>query len=335
MKLLPEVTTALIVAWTAISPLRAVGEVSDGAMSLRVEQRSGQLVIARDNLLVATYVYRDEEIHRPFYANVHVPSGLPITRQHPPRPGTDAVDHATMHPGIWLAFGDISGRDFWRNRDRVEHVGFVQPPEANMDGQDGVVTFAVRNRYVAGDKTVCQELARHTIRATGNGYLFMLDSEFSGEQAFTFGDQEEMGLGVRVATPINVRGGTGIIATSNGDKNEKQVWGKQTEWCDYSGIVAANANVASKDGKLLIGLLLVPHPHNFRRSWMHARDYGLVVANPFGQQAFTKGTPSRVEVKTGEILRLRFGIWAYATKSDDRPNRDRMANEYLRLADER
>ena len=41
-----------------------------------------------------------------------------VTRTHPPGDG-DATDHATMHPGVWLAFGNISGEDFWRNKARI------------------------------------------------------------------------------------------------------------------------------------------------------------------------------------------------------------------------
>ena len=53
-------------------------------------------------------------------------------------------------------------------------------------------------------------------------------------KAFTFGDQEEMGLGIRVATDHAVTNG-GVITSSDGRKNEKQVWGRQADWCDYSG----------------------------------------------------------------------------------------------------
>jgi len=47
---------------------------------------------------------------------------------HPPRAGKDSTDHDRMHPGIWLGFGDVSGVDFWRNRGRMEHVRFAEPP---------------------------------------------------------------------------------------------------------------------------------------------------------------------------------------------------------------
>ena len=98
---------------------------------------------------------------------------------------------------------------------------------------------------------------------------------------------------MRVATDLTVTKG-GVISSSDGRKNEQQVWGRQADWCDYSG----------KDG----GVMLMPDPRNFRRSWFHARDYGLLVANPFGRQAFTKGEPSQVVVKKGETLTMRYGV---------------------------
>jgi hypothetical protein len=288
----------------------------------------------RDVMPVATYVFRDREIKRPYFAHVHVRSGAAITRHHPPREGVDPTDHALMHPGIWLAFGDISGGDFWRNKGHVQHLEFIERPAARIDGKDGVVSFVVRNRYIVGDRTICDEVARHTIRAAHEGYLFTFDSEFSGKQTFVFGDQEEMGLGLRLASPVAVKGGSGTIASSEGRTNEREVWGQQAEWCDYSGVITEQIRPAvggNSERKLRVGLLLVPHSGNFRRSWVHARDYGLLVANPFGQQALAKGPPSRVEVKPGETLRLRFGVWSYGANLSEKVDLEAMAAEYQRL----
>jgi hypothetical protein len=305
---------------------------------LKVEEQPGKVALTASGRPVANYVFRDEEIARPFFANVYAPGSLLVTRQHPPKPDVDAVDHATMHPGIWLAFGDISGSDFWRNKGRVEHVEFVERPTARFDAGDGVVSFVAKNRYVAGDKTVCIELARHTVRASKNGYLFQFDSSFSGEAPFAFGDQEEMGLGIRLATPLVVKGGSGAITNRAGDKNEKEVWGQTADWCDYSGTITTplRSIVPGRelDWKRRAGLLLVPHPQNFRPSWMHARDYGVLVANPFGQRAFTKGAPSRIDVKPGDSLRLRFGVWAYSSPIDEKVNLAALAAEYVRLTKE-
>jgi Family of unknown function (DUF6807) len=249
----------------------------------------------------ATYVWQDRNVLRPYLAHVHAPNGKQVTRNHPPVEGKDATDHDAMHPGLWLAFGDLGGADFWRNKGTVRHVEFVEKPKATRDGGG----FAVRNRYLSGQKTLCEEVCRIKISVRPGGYLLDWISDFTGPEGFSFGDQEEMGLGVRVATPLTVKKG-GQILNSDGAKNEKQAWGKQADWCDYSGSI---------DGQP-VGVTLMPDPKNFRRCWFHARDYGVLVANPFGQNAFTRGEKSKVVVPKGETLRLRFGILAHSGKVD-------------------
>jgi hypothetical protein len=272
-----------------------------GDDSVSFDQRADSVVINVAGQPFAEYVFRDAKIPRPYLAHVRAPGGTQVTRNHPPVEGRDATDHDTFHPGIWLAFGDISGADFWRNKATIEHVEFVEKP--TVDSRGG--RFAVRNRYRQGDRTICEEVSRISILVRAAGYLVILDSEFTADAEFSFGDQEEMGLGVRVATPLAVKNG-GRLANSDGGINEKQVWGKQAEWCDYSGTI---------DGRPL-GILLVPDPGNFRRSWFHARDYGFVAANVFGRKAFTGGEPSQVVVPKGQSLRLRYAVLVHAGPID-------------------
>jgi hypothetical protein len=240
----------------------------------------------------ASYVFRDAKILRPYLAHVRAPSGVQVTRHHPPQAGEPA-DHDLMHPGVWLAFGDLSSADFWRNKSAVKHIEFIQQPSA--DPQSG--HFEVKNAYVADGRTLCEERCRIAIRPIDHATLVVLHSQFSGPQEFYFGDQEEMGLGVRVATPMAVRQG-GRLTNGEGRSGEKQVWGRQADWCDYSGTVGGHA----------VGVMIVPDPNNFRRSWFHARDYGFVAANPFGRNAFTKGEKSKVVVPPGETLSLGFAL---------------------------
>jgi hypothetical protein len=40
------------------------------------------------------------------------------------------------------------------------------------------------------------------------------------------------------------------------------------------------------------------------------------VANPFGRQAFTKGETSRIVVKRGETMTLRFGVLVHDNDLD-------------------
>ncbi|HEX5106000.1 MAG TPA: DUF6807 family protein [Pirellulaceae bacterium] len=292
--------------------------------AFQAEKHDDRFVITHGGKPVATYVFRDEKILRPYFAHVHAPDGTQVTRHHPPRPGIDAVDHDTMHPGIWLAFGDVSGADFWRNKGQVDVEHINESPRLG----DNFVSIVGYNHYAAGGQEIGRELFTRAIRIVGDGYLLSFYSRFDAPKSrpFTFGDQEEMGLGLRLATPLAVKGGSGTITNSTGGKNEKEVWGKQADWCDYSGIIEREGE------KRRVGMLLIPHKDNFRRSWFHARDYGFVAANPFGQNAFTNGEKSRIEVKPGEHLDLRFGVWIYSTPADQPPDLDSIAWEYHRLA---
>ena len=245
------------------------------------DQHDDRVVITAGGKPLATYVFRDPKTTRPYFAHVHVPGGQQVSRNHPPRAG-DAQDHATFHPGIWLAFGDISGHDYWRLKAKVLHAEFVVAPSATQDqrGRAGTGSFTVKNRYMStdGNSIVCEEICRYQVLAgpagaRPSGYLLLWDSTFSSEQEFYFGDQEEMGLGVRVATPLPVVNG-GRILDSAGRVNGKEVWGKQAKWCDYSGEI---------DGTPL-GMTLMPHPKNFRKSWFHARDYGFRGRQPFWRE---------------------------------------------------
>ena len=254
----------------------------------------GEVCVTIAGKPVAAYIHADDKIRRPYFAHVKCPAGIQVTRNHPPIAGKDRGDHDTMHPGIWMAFGDLDGEDFWRNEGRVVHEKFVTEPT----GGPGKGTFAVRNRYERADgELVCYETCRIKILVRPAGYLLVWDSTFSANRDFYFGDQEEMGLAFRVATPITVDNG-GTMRDSQGRENGKGIWGKRATWCDYSGVV---------DNRKM-GMTLMCHPENFRPSWMHARDYGFIAANPFGRKAFTGKSPSRVSVGPGEELRLRYGV---------------------------
>ena len=292
----------------AIAGLLVVFGLNAGAWGdepkLSAKQTASSVTIFAGQQPVASYVFADEKIARPFYVHVFTSDGIAVTRNHPPKPA-EPSDHADMHPGIWLAFGDLSGQDFWRNKGRVKHAEFLAEPKV----EEGRVSFTVRNEYTVtlkdSEKKIASETCRHTWELEKGNLLLTLDSEFApadSAQSLVFGDQEEMGLGVRVATPLRVKDAGGEILASSGQRNEKEAWGKQAQWCDYRGVI----------GERTVGVTLMPHPDNFRASWFHVRDYGLMVANPFGQNAFTRGEKSRIEVKPGEKLRLRFGVWIHS-----------------------
>jgi hypothetical protein len=297
------------------------------------ETGRGRLTALIDGLPVAVYTFEDPDIPRPYFAHVRAMNGVQVTRSHPPIDGQDLVDHPEFHPGIWMAFGDISGSDYWRNKARVRHAEFFEKPT----GGNGGGSFTVRNEYFEErlpHPVVCEELARYTFVECPRGWLLTCDSTFTSKREFVFGDQEEMGLGFRIATPLRVGAsgdakivaGNGTILDAEGRKNGEQVGGQSSQWCDFSGTIAGQR----------VGMTLFCHPENCRPSWFHARDYGLVVANPFGRNAFGHGDKSAVTVKPGEEFRLRYGILVHSSPEDEAMSMDdhRAAYErYLKLSE--
>src|SRR5262245_8041463 len=107
----------------------AADEDSEELPTVRFRTAEGGVEMEIDGPPWPGYVFRDPDIRRPFLAHVQAPNGVQVTRNHPPIEGQDATDHPTMHPGIWLAFSDLAGQDFWRNEAAVEHVEFLAEPE--------------------------------------------------------------------------------------------------------------------------------------------------------------------------------------------------------------
>ena len=106
---------SLLIRVAAIALLLYGGQVAflaDAEEEIAFDSQPGRIEIAIGGRPFANYVYEDEQTLRPYFANVHAPGGIRVTRMHPVEPDSEGSDHGTMHPGIWLAFGDINGADF-------------------------------------------------------------------------------------------------------------------------------------------------------------------------------------------------------------------------------
>ncbi len=280
--------------------------VNDSTTGFAVEVKDDRLTLRLRENPLADYVFSDPEIRRPHFANVHAPNGEKVTRNHPPVEGTDATDHSNMHPGLWLAFGDLNEHDFWRNKATVKHARFIDPPAVNGD----TLSFAVQNHWIGTDGSlVCRETASYSfseIELEGGvrGTALIWDASFlSDEHNLRFGHQEEMGLGIRVATGLTVKTGKGMILNSRGHRNEKQVWGNTADWWNYGG----------KLSNEIIGILVVPDGKITPTSWGHARDYGALVINPTRRP---RANGTFIGVKSGVPLRFRYGLMFYTAPDE-------------------
>ncbi|MBL8811745.1 MAG: PmoA family protein [Planctomycetaceae bacterium] len=290
---------AIVLAGFATTPLFAQSEQTSASAKasdsgLAFERTDSGLRISHSGQSIANYHRQDSRIFRPFFSSVQTPNGIQVTRNHPPVEGKDAMDHDTMHPGIWLAFGDVSGQDFWRNKAKMTFEKELQSPAI----KDGSLIFADSFRMLdSNDQLIGRQESHFELRKTNGAWRLRWTATFIPQSELVFGDQEEMGLGVRVATSMTEKNG-GRIISSTGATGAGSTWGKSAEWCSYSGAV---------DGKPA-GIIVIPSPKNFHPSWWHNRDYGLMVANPFAQAALAGGSSGKLMVKHDAPLVLSFDV---------------------------
>jgi putative membrane-bound dehydrogenase-like protein len=274
----------------------SAGERSVANFSWKLE--AGRLALSRGDKPVAAYVFADANILRPYLENLRAPSGVQLTRNNPLQPA-DAADHATMHPGLWLGFGSVNGQDFWRNKGKIQHVGFTRAPAVN----EGVFSFATENQLIAADGAVIgRQMLDISFRVSGtNAYLVSIATTLQGEQGdLVFGDQEEMGLGVRMETSLTEKAG-GLVTNNVGIQGAKGVWGNTASWAAYA---------REMDGRTR-GVAIFPSASNPTPTWWHSRDYGVIVANGFGKRVLPANAEGKLVIKAGESLRLLYGVLLY------------------------
>ena len=274
------------------------------------EDKGKILVITLDGKPLAEYKKSgDSRTTRPYTRHLYAPTGQQVSINNPTKKG-EPNDHHGYHTGLWFGFKLIGGLCPWKLEDRVAFVEYIEKPT----GGPGKGSFAVKNRYIKGKKkdgkTQLTSVNRYTYLVRPHGTLILLDATFSSDTIdIVFGDVEEMGLAIRVNAPMNVertrrnrKEKPGRMINSLGDMNEGKIRARNrkqpVDWCDYSGYV---------DGKF-VGVTLMSHPKNFSKPWWHARDYGVLVCNPFARKDLGGGKESRVVVKKGEKFQIRFGV---------------------------
>jgi putative heme-binding domain-containing protein len=291
--------TAWLLTLKKPEPIKA----KDGEFTFRRVDNELQLYLGQTRF--ATYLLDHDRLTRRGFIHVKTPSGHQVTRNFPDGdPGNS--DHAVIHPGMWMSFGWLDGNDYWRLQSKVRFDRFLEEPK----GGAGVGSFATRDQYLSkdGKQVVCTQDTTYRFRHVDSGILVDWDATFyNDERSFLFGDQEESGLAIRMATPIRVENGNGRIVNNRGEVNGKGTWGKPFDWINYSGEIAGKR----------VGFLIMPHPDNPRQCWSHSRDYGALVSNPFPKQPRERRQPFiTTPVKQGKRFRLRYSVLIHEVKSE-------------------
>lgn len=247
-----------------------------------------------DGKQFATFVHTESPVGRPYISNVYTTDKVKVTRNHPTT--KDDPDDHPHHQGIFFTWGQLNGVDYWHMRGQTIHDSYIKKP---TDGKIGY--FSTRSYYLAADKKtrVAREDATYTFRNTPYGILITLQATITGEtDAAVFGSKEEGGLAVRMSKDLTVDSGA-EMTDDQGRSGGKQIWSKTAKWVDYAG----------KKENRWVGITLFANPASFRQCWWHARDYGLLAANPLGPLNDPK---QKVILKKGESFNVHYGVMIHS-----------------------
>jgi len=270
--------------------------------SVELKDQTGEKVeVFIRGSLFTSYNYNTEKWVRPFLYPVIGPFGRGVTRDLEGE-GKD-FDHP-HHKSIYVAHGYVNGANCWDEmpgHGTVRHENFKRIAGGPVFGEISALNSWRTN---AGVKVCEQTSYIRFYNLPANARLVDFVVKFHATEGdLTFGDTKEGGiLSLRVYPTMNVNR-FGRMENGYGAINEKEIWGKRAPWCDYSGPVCGE----------WVGITYMNHPTSFRypTHW-HARDYGLMTANPFGLQSFEgPGHDGTHTVPAGESLTFAYRIYIH------------------------
>jgi len=239
---------------------------------------------------------------RPYFYPVKSVGGVMVTRSYPMVPDypSETRDHP-HHKSLYFAYGLVNEVDNWSEEKGHGHTKHRLMDELVSGSVFGRMATTSDWTDSNGLVVLTQKAAVTFWQQTSEHRIMDIDLQLIATQRdVQFGDTKEGGLvTVRVASSMDVPRG-GKIENAYGGINEGETWGKSAHWCDYSGIVEGQQ----------VGIAVMDHPLSFRYpTYWHVRDYGLMGANPFALNDYTRGLKNGSHLlKSGESLRFVYRI---------------------------
>lgn len=280
-----------------------------------------QITIEIDGKPFTVFYIGGKDLNRPYLHPLRSASGKIVNRSFPAGqlPG-ETTDHP-HHAGLFYGHGDVNGYNYWA-------VQNVPTPPSKADATMGRIVLkhvvSVRSGKESGSvdvvfnwlkpdgKPLLTETRKMIFHAQPELRIIDFDFDFGAIDKVVFRDTKEGTFAMRMATALeeppakqqenaSAPARTGKLVNAQGDEREAGVWGKRSEWVDYSGEL---------DGEN-VGVVMMDHPGNPRHpTYWHSRGYGLHSINPFGVSDFLndKAQNGSLTIAPGEHVRFRYRV---------------------------
>ena len=279
------------------------GERANRGVKMRHRDSKVDILIAGElftTLDAATY-------KKPILYPIYAPGQTPMTRSWPmvsDAPG-ESRDHP-HHKSLWTAH-EISGIDFWAEKGGSIRTKNVE--SSFEEGHENAIRTTSQWLKIGQTTPILTDQTTYWFGGDQRSRWIEVFMQFdASHEAFQFDDTKEGLFAIRTHPDLRLKANSkagvtqvfGKALNSEGITG-KDVWGKKSKWLFYYGDVNGDR----------VGIAIFDHPSNLRHptTW-HARDYGLIAANPFGLHHFLgskKGTGA-YQMDKGDRLSLRYRI---------------------------
>ena len=296
----------LIAVLTLCGMVRAETPVADG-MSVKLNDTGKHVTVTLGDELFTEFDYRD--YNKPILYPIYGPGQVGMTRNWPMKDDVEgeAHDHP-HHKSMWISH-EISGVDFWGESGGKVVTEKVETEFSGNPRPSNVLRATSVWRTKEGDKPLLTDQTTYWFGGTNKSRwidcLVDFQATFGNIQ---FDDTKEGLFAIRTHPDLRLtsspkRGVEEVFGSAINSEGVtgKAIWGKQAKWLLYAGTI---------DGKPM-SIAMYDHPGNLRHptTW-HARDYGLVTANPFGLHHFLKKEKGAgaFKIAKGDHLKLRYRV---------------------------
>ena len=304
---------------TSLLIVLSLGMAGHAWAQVTLTQEPDHIAVAIDGKPFTVFYIGGANLNRPYLHPLRAASGKIVNRSFPAgQLASETTDHP-HHAGLFYGHGDVNGYNYWA----VQNVANPQPPAGANYGRIVLDRIAsVRSGKESGSADVVltwlkpdgapllTETRRTTFYAHPDLRIIDFDFDFAAIDTVVFRDTKEGTFAMRMATvldepPAKPKTGestrTGRLRNAQGGEGEGNVWGKRSEWVDYSGLL---------DGER-VGVVMMDHPGNPRHpTYWHSRGYGLHSINPFGLSDFLndKTQNGSLTIERGQHVRFRYRV---------------------------
>ena len=287
----------------ALMALPAVGQV-------KITPGPEKVAIEIDGHPYSDFYVAGPIVTKPYLHPLRAASGTYVTRMWPMEKVAEEAsiakpDHQHQR-GLWFAHDSVNKLDFWNNEADYQtpnrgRITLKKLGEMKSGKDRGSISATFEWAPINGGDALLTDTRAMTFYADPKLRTIDFDILLTAVQHVIFGDSKDGSFGLRVRPVLQEDKGTGHITNAGGMVGEKQLWGKPSNWCDYSGEINGEK----------VGIAIFDHPQNPRHPerW-HARAYGLFAVNPFGLAVFTndKSQDGSITLDPGQSLRFRYRV---------------------------